>query len=82
MVADPFGLDPLAHRGLDHGIQLVNSTGAGEGLRVDAGVVSGPSGAVAYAVAVRFDDHVLAARLRVLRAMRTVGLDVLELVAG
>ena len=82
MVASAFGLDPLAHRSLDHGIQLINKTGTDVGVRAEAGAVRGPSGAVAYAVAVHFDDESLHARLRVLDAMRAVGTDLLEHVAG
>lgn len=82
MVASAFGLDPLAHRALDHGIQLVNKTGTDDGVRAEAGAVRGPGGAVAYAVTVQFDDVSLAHRLRVLAAMRAVGTDLLELVAG
>lgn len=82
MVAGAFGLDPLAHRVLDHGIQLVNKTGTDRGVRADAGAVRGPSGAVSYAVCVGFDDHGIGMRLRVLEAMRTVGTDLLEAVAG
>ena len=82
MVASAFGLDPLAHRALDHGIQLINKTGTDAGVRAEAGAVRGPSGAVAYAVAVQFDDESMPARLRVLEAMRAVGTDLLEYVAG
>jgi beta-lactamase class A len=78
MVASAFGLDPLAHRGLDHGIQLVNKTGTDAGVRAEVGIVRGPRAGVAYSVIVQFDDAALPARLRVLDAMRTVGLDILE----
>jgi len=80
MVASAFGLDPLAHRGVDHGVLLVNKTGTDAGVRSEAGVFRGPRAAVAYAVSVQFDDRELAARLRVLDALRTVGLDILEYV--
>ncbi|GAA2075736.1 serine hydrolase [Pseudolysinimonas kribbensis] len=78
MVASAFGLDPLAHRGTDHGILLVNKTGTDAGVRSEAGVVRGPRAAVAYAVSVQFRDHGIAARLRVRDALHTVGLDLLE----
>ena len=78
MVASAFGLDPLSHRGADHGILLVNKTGADAGVRSEAGVVRGPRTAVAYAVSVQFRDDGIGARLRVLDAMRTVGMDLLE----
>jgi beta-lactamase class A len=80
MVASAFGLDPLSHRGTDHGMLLVNKTGTDAGVRSEAGVLRGPAGAVSYAVSVQFNDSGLAARLRVLEALRTVGLDILEYV--
>jgi beta-lactamase class A len=80
MVASAFGLDPHSHRGTDHGMLLVNKTGTDAGVRSEAGVVRGPRTAVSYAVSVQFNDDGIAARLRVLEAMRTVGLDLLEYV--
>jgi beta-lactamase class A len=80
MVASAFGLDPLSHRGVDHGLLLVNKTGTDAGVRAEAGVLRGPRAGVAYAVSVQFNDSGIAARLRVLDAMRTVGLDLLEYV--
>lgn len=81
MVASAFGLDPLAHRGPDHSILLINKTGTDVGVRCEAGAVKGTSGAVSYAVTVQFADDNLASRLRVLAAMRTIGEDLLEYVA-
>jgi len=78
MVASAFGLDPLAHREEDHGIQLVNKTGTDDGVRAEAGVVRGPRAGVAYSVTVQFADTDLISRLRVLDALRTVGRDILE----
>jgi beta-lactamase class A len=80
MVASAFGLDPLSHRGTDHGLLLVNKTGTDAGVRAEAGVLRGPRAGVAYAVSVQFNDSGIAARLRVLDAMRTVGVDLLEYV--
>ena len=80
MVASAFGLDPLSHRGTDHGMLLVNKTGTDAGVRSEAGVLRGPAGAVSYAVSVQFNDSGLAARLRVLDALRVAGLDILEYV--
>ncbi|MES1170030.1 MAG: serine hydrolase, partial [Leifsonia sp.] len=80
MVASAFGLDPLSHRGADHGLLLVNKTGADSGVRSEAGVMRGPRSAVSYAVSVQFNDSGISARLRVLDAMRTVGFDLLEYV--
>ncbi len=80
MVASAFGVDPLSHRGLDHGLQVVNKTGTDEGVRSETGVLRGPRRGVAYAVSVQFADRSIAARLRVLEAMRAVGTDLLEYV--
>lgn len=80
MVASAFGLDPLSHRTMDHGIQLVNKTGSDVGVRSEAGILKGPRTAVAYAVTTQFRDDSLVRRLRTLDAMRTVGYDLLEYV--
>jgi beta-lactamase class A len=80
LVASAFGLDPLSHRGPDHGIQLINKTGTDVGLRSEVGLLSGPRTGVAYAVTVQFGDAGLTTRLRVIDAMRTVGSDLLEYV--
>jgi beta-lactamase class A len=80
MVASAFGLDPLSHRGADHGIQLINKTGTDDGIRSEVGLLSGPRTGVAYAVTVQFTDSGLATRLRILDAMRSVGTDLLEYV--
>ncbi len=80
MVASAFGLDPLAHRSPDHATLLVNKTGTDVGVRSEAGALRGGRRAVSYAVTVQFDDHSLGARLRVLDAMRSAGMDILEYV--
>ncbi|MDF1477807.1 class A beta-lactamase-related serine hydrolase [Leifsonia sp. H3M29-4] len=80
MVASAFGLDPLSHRGADHNTLLVNKTGTDSGVRAEAGALRGSNRAVSYSVSVQFNDDGLAARLRVLEAMRTVGYDLLEYV--
>lgn len=80
MVASAFGLEPLSHRGVDHGIQLINKTGSDVGIRSEVGLLSGSRTGVAYAVTVQFADSGLATRLGVLEAMRTVGYDLLEYV--
>ncbi len=80
LVASAFGLDPLSHRGADHHTLLVNKTGTDHGVRAEAGALRGEGRAVAYAVSVQFSDDSLAARLRVLDAMRTVGFDLLDYV--
>jgi len=78
MVASAFGLDPLSHRGVDPNTLLVNKTGTDVGVRSEAGALRGAARSVAYAVSVQFNDDGLAARLRVLEAMRAVGTDLLE----
>ena len=80
LVASAFGLDPLSHRGTDHATLLVNKTGTDSGVRAEAGALRGARRAVSYAVSVQFNDDGLAARMRVLDAMRPVGLDLLEYV--
>lgn len=80
MVASAFGVDPLSHRGVDHGLQLVNKTGTDDGVRSEVGILRGPRRGVSYAVSVQFADRSIASRLRVLDALRAVGLDVLEYV--
>jgi beta-lactamase class A len=80
LVASAFGLDPLSHRAVDHGIQLVNTTGTDAGVRSEVGLLSGPRSGVVYAVTVQFADDGLPSRLRVLESMRAVGYDLLEYV--
>jgi len=80
MVASAFGLDPLTHRQPDHGVLLVNKTGADAGVRAETGVLRGPRASVAYAVTTQFDDTTLHYRLAVLEGMRTLGVDLLEYV--
>jgi len=80
LVASAFGLNPLAHRGVDHSTLLVNKTGSDVGIRSEAGALRGSRSSVAYAVTVQFDDDGLPARLRMLEAMRSVGYDLLEYV--
>ncbi|MBP1240257.1 beta-lactamase class A [Frigoribacterium sp. PvP120] len=78
LVAGSFGLDPVSHRRLDHGLQLVNTVGVSPGTRSELGVLRGPARGVAYAVTVAFDDLTLARRLRVVDALRALGTDLLE----
>ena len=80
MVASAFGLDPLSHRGADHNTLLVNKTGTDAGVRAEAGALRGSQRAVAYAVSIQFNDDGIGQRLRVVDAMRTLGLDLLEYV--
>lgn len=80
MVASAFGRDPLSHRGVEHNTWMVNKTGTDVGVRSEAGLLRGPRTGVAYAVSVHFDDTDLPARLRVMDALRTLGVDLLEYV--
>lgn len=80
MVASAFGLDPLAHRAVEHGILLVNKTGADPGVHSEAGVLRGPRAGVAYAVSTYVEETSLTQRLAVLAGMRAVGVDLLEYV--
>jgi len=80
LVAASFGRDPLAHRGVEHNTWMVNKTGTDAGVRSEAGVLRGPRAGVSYAVSVHFDDTDLGRRLRVIDAMRALGLDLLEYV--
>jgi beta-lactamase class A len=80
LVAGAFGLDPLAHRALDHGLQVVSVTGSSTGVRAEAGILRGPGSSVSYAVTVTFDDASLQRRLAVVEALRTMGTEVLEAV--
>lgn len=81
MVSSAFGLDPVAHRVRDHGLQLVTLTGAADGVRSEAGALRGRRRGVAYAATVVFDDVDLATRLGVLEALRVVGADLLDYVS-
>jgi beta-lactamase class A len=80
LVASAFGLDPFAHRRGDHGLLLVNKTGAEPGVRTEVGVLRGPRAGVAYSVSLTFADTSLPARLAVLESMRALGVDLLEYV--
>jgi beta-lactamase class A len=80
MVASAFGLDPLSHRVPDHSTLLINKTGTDVGVRSEAGALKGSRAAVSYAVSVQFDDDGLERRLKVLRAMRLVGDEILDYV--
>jgi beta-lactamase class A len=77
MVAQAFGLDPLAHTEIDAGFGLWNKTGTISDARIDIGCVSHgvPGRTVAYAVAANWplgQDH----RDPVLQGMRQVGSEI------
>ncbi|MGO4342394.1 serine hydrolase [Pedococcus sp. 2YAF34] len=83
MVASAFGLDPLCHDDADRGLSLWNKTGTITGVRGDVGVLSGPAGAVAYAVLAEWDDRAEPlAREEALGGMALVGAAVRRVVEG
>lgn len=57
MVAGGLHLDPLAHGEADGGVLLRHKTGHDAGVRVDAGLVTGPRRGVAYAVGANFSPE-------------------------
>lgn len=60
MVADAFGLDPLAHNTINGGepgcYTLINKTGTNEGTRADVGLVHAGAALTAYAVVAHWDE--------------------------
>ena len=82
MVAQPLGLDPLAHADGDRGLRLWHKTGTDDGTRADVGLVSGPEGTVAYAAIARWDPTGPDRRMPVLAAMHALGRALLPAVAG
>lgn len=72
MVAAAFDLDPLAHTEPDRGVTLINKTGTIRTARIDVGVVTGPTGAVSYAVLAGWAPDA-DPRDAVLATMRTIG---------
>lgn len=81
MVAAAFDLDPLAHAEADRGVTLVNKTGTIATARADVGVVTGPSGALTYAVLADWEGRG-DVRGPVLAAMREVGSRLRQAVGG
>lgn len=75
LVADAFGLDPLAHGRAGDALQAINKTGRAPGVAAEAGVLRGSSTAIAYAVIVRHSDTTSAGQERVFDALRRVGTD-------
>jgi beta-lactamase class A len=82
MVAQPFGLDPLAHATPDRGLRLWHKTGTDDGTRADVGLLAGPEATVAYAALARWDPTGPDRRMAVLAAMQEVGRAVLEAAGG
>lgn len=78
MVADAFGLDPLAHNSIGGGdpgrFTLMNKTGTNEGIRADTGLVHAGDERTAYAVIAHWDEAGDGDRLdEVLARMRDIG---------
>ena len=86
MVAGGLHLDPLAHVEPDGGVVLRHKTGHDAGVRVDAGVVTGPAGGAAYAVGAHWDPGAdtgpTPVRAAVEEHMRAIGHAVLRHVLG
>jgi beta-lactamase class A len=82
MVAQPFGLDPLAHATPDRGLRLWHKTGTDDGTRADVGLLAGPASTVAYAALARWDPTGPDRRMAVLAAMHAVGRAVLQAAGG
>ena len=83
MVAQPFGIDPLAHATGDRGLKLWHKTGADLGTRADTGILAGPRSTISYAAIARWDPQAQPDRVdSVLSGMRTIGRTVLDLVSS
>jgi beta-lactamase class A len=73
MVAQPLGLDPLAHADGDRGVRLWHKTGTDDGTRADVGLVRAGDSSVAYAVVARWEPGGADRRDEVLSVMHAVG---------
>nr|WP_243758122.1 serine hydrolase [Allobranchiibius sp. GilTou38] len=78
MVADAFGLDPLAHNSIGGGdpgrFTLVNKTGTNEGIRADTGLAHAGGERTAYAVIAHWDQATDGDMLdEVITRMRDIG---------
>ena len=83
LVADSFLLDPLAHVDAEYqGMVLRHKTGTTDFARIDVGYVSGPAGAVAYAVAANWKGVAVDLRAPVIDAMRAIGEQIRHHVTG
>jgi len=86
LVADPLGLDPLAHAPSEAsggGIRLWNKTGCDLGTSADIGLVSGPAGTVGYAAIAHWDEAAHPGlRADVRAGMREVGETIARRVRG
>jgi beta-lactamase class A len=55
LVAQPFGIDPLAHATGDRGLKLWHKTGTDAGTRADVGLLTGPHSTISYAAIASWD---------------------------
>lgn len=81
LVGAATALDPFGHADDRHRLLFVNKTGRDDGVRAEAGVLSGPHGGAAYGLIVCFDDLSVTHRLRAHDAFRALGADLMEYVA-
>ena len=83
MLADAFSLDPLAHLEPEYqDILLRHKTGSTSVTRADIGIVSGPAGSVAYAVAANWKGRTEDLRVPVIDAIRAIGEQIRARVTG
>jgi len=83
MTADAFLLDPLAHVEAEYqGMVLRHKTGSVGFARAEVGLLSGPTGRVAYAVAANWKGSPVDLRAPVLDGMRAIGEELRALVTG
>ena len=83
MVAQPFGIDPLAHAAGDRGLRLWHKTGADVGTRADVGILAGPHSTISYAAIARWDPEERPDQVdSVLSGMRLIGRVALGAVSG
>ncbi|MGO1837598.1 MAG: serine hydrolase, partial [Agrococcus casei] len=76
-------LDPLAHLEPEYqDILLRHKTGSTSVTRADIGIVSGPAGSVAYAVAANWKGRTEDLRVPVIDAMRAIGEQIRARVTG
>jgi Beta-lactamase class A len=81
MVASALKVDPLAHAEPDpRGLELHHKTGTTSFARADIGIIRGPRGSVAYAVAANWPEDGPSLHVPVLDAMAQVGTRVVEIV--
>jgi beta-lactamase class A len=82
MVADAFGLDPLAHFAPDRDLRVFSKTGTDHGVRADVGVAMGPEDTWAYVAIAHWDPAAGDRRDEVRATMRELGALVRTAVTG